>query len=114
MPLLYIRRKNFEPTLSLKKFRLNIVDKLVAQNLPVSKGRKRKVEVVGPHKPQISIEKRRSESAHLPFYDPEGHYKRCALCNTKKDERRTQSSCSVCKVNLCLPPKRNCFADFHK
>nr|CAI5859199.1 unnamed protein product [Callosobruchus analis] len=37
-------------------------------------------------------------------------YRRCALCSTKRQEKRSNVLCSACNVALC----KGCFADFHK
>lgn len=37
-------------------------------------------------------------------------YRRCKLCSTKKQEKRTKITCTYCDVPLCLDP---CFSSFH-
>lgn len=58
--------------MKLKAFTLAIIDGLVGGIMPLKKGRKSLPKVLGPHKPQISIEKGRSDSAHLPIYNQDG------------------------------------------
>ena len=38
---------------------------------------------------------------------------RCEICRLKKDENKTPSICSDCKVPLCMNSKRLCFNDYH-
>ena len=38
---------------------------------------------------------------------------RCEVCSNKKVEARPYSSCSSCKMFLCIQKGKNCFAEFH-
>lgn len=98
-------------SLTSKKFRLSLVNELVGHKLPTPKGRKRQSTFVGPQKPQVPVEKRRSEASHMPLFTDTR--KRCALCSTKTDERRTRWICKICDAPLCLSEKRNCFMEYH-
>jgi len=103
-----INNDNF---VTLKKFRLLLVDQIVSHKLPTKKGKKRQSAVVGSQKPQVSIEKRRSQSAHMPIHIEKP--RRCALCSTKSNQRRTRWICNTCNVPLCLQADGNCFLNYH-
>lgn len=102
---------NNKKSLTLKKFRLSLVNELVGHKIQIPKGKKRLSVVVGPHKPRVDIEKRRSESSHMPVHIDK--YRRCASCSSKADHRKTFWICSTCGVPLCLLPTRNCFMSYH-
>lgn len=105
------KEKDLKPALNSKEFRLRLVDELVGHKLPNSKGRKRQIAEISSSKPQISIEKRHSQSSHMPQQIASS--RRCAHCSTKKDQKRSSWICSTCSVPLCLLPNRNCFALYH-
>lgn len=107
-------KKDITPTLTLKKFRLLLVEQLVAHKIATPKGRKRQTHIpdISQHgKPQVSLEKRRSQAAHMPVFTDES--KRCAHCSTKTEQKRTKWICKTCNVPLCLLPNRNCFLQYH-
>lgn len=108
--ILYTKKGN-NASLNMKKFRLRLVDELVGHKIPISKGRKRQPTVVANKKPQVTVEKRRSQSSHMPVHI--GQLRRCASCSTKTNEKRTTWICNVCNVPLCLSTKRNCFLSYH-
>ncbi|XP_018312946.1 piggyBac transposable element-derived protein 4-like [Mycetomoellerius zeteki] len=75
------KSKAFQPT-TLKQFRLRLVQQLVEHKLPTIKGRKRAIENIISKKSQVSLEKRLSQSAHMPMYIT--NKRRCANCSNKK------------------------------
>ncbi|XP_051168535.1 piggyBac transposable element-derived protein 4-like [Leptopilina boulardi] len=109
--IIYVEKGN--KNMTLKAFRLAIVDGLVGGIQPLKKSRKNLPKVLGPHKPQISVEKRRSGSAHLPVYNQDGKRRRCALRSNSAKERKSAWICSECKVALCLTSQKNCFQAYH-
>ena len=46
---------------------------------------------------------------HMP--DKQSVFRRCRVCSTRKNNKRSRIVCSVCRVPLCVSP---CFAIFHK
>lgn len=104
------KEKGLKPTFTQKEFRLRLVDELVGHKLPTSKGRKRQVSKVSSYKPQVSVQKRQCQSAHMPEISS---FRRCAHCSTKVDQKRTPWICKICDVPLCLLPTRNCFTAYH-
>ncbi|XP_045469290.1 uncharacterized protein LOC123676973 [Harmonia axyridis] len=94
-----------------KDFRRRVIDGLVAEMI-VSLKRKRDNSPleIKKHKPQVSIEVRLDSSAHQPG---RGTRRRCAVCSTKINQVRTEWTCTICKVPLCLSKTRTCFQDFH-
>ncbi|XP_058806429.1 piggyBac transposable element-derived protein 4-like [Phymastichus coffea] len=108
------REKHIKPTLNLKKFRLNLVEQMVGHKIPTAKGRKRKYdhsEDFRYQKPQVSLEKRRNQAAHMPVSIQSA--KRCVYCSIRKDQRRIKWKCMTCDVPLCLLQDRNCFQNHH-
>lgn len=97
--------------MSSKTFRLKLVEEMVGHKLPTKKGRKRTVAETNFSKPQVSSEKRRCQSAHLPIHM--NCRRRCAHCSTKAHTKRTIWKCSTCDVPLCIKPDSNCFLSFH-
>lgn len=102
---------NANNSMTLKRFRLRLVDQLVAHKIPTTKGRKRQSSLENSYKPQVPVEKRRSQSAHMPIHIT--NPRRCALCSTKESPRRTRWMCNTCNVPLCLQSDRNCFLPYH-
>lgn len=105
------KNKDSQPSVTLKKFRLLLADQLVGHKIVVSRGRKRQAAVVSSQKPQVSIDRRRSQASHMPKHIES--QRRCALCSTKFNQNRTSWICSICDVPLCLFPNRNCFITYH-
>ncbi|XP_018306394.1 piggyBac transposable element-derived protein 4-like [Mycetomoellerius zeteki] len=100
--------------LSLKKFRLALVDGLIGGSVPTKKGRKRSsADCAQTCKPQVSLEKRHASAAHMPQMIEEKKSRRCTHCSTKINRRVTKWKCSTCNVPLCLLLDRNCFAEYH-
>lgn len=101
--------------LSLKQFRLALVEGQVSGTLPVKKGRKRSsTDSLKRAKSKVSLEKRRSAAAYMPEIIAQNRQRRCALCFTKQSIKVTRWTCQTCNVPLCLSAERNCFAAFHK
>ncbi|XP_030260438.1 piggyBac transposable element-derived protein 3-like isoform X1 [Sparus aurata] len=48
---------------------------------------------------------------HAPVYT---NRQTCKHCSRKGNIRRSNVTCRVCKVHLCLNAERNCFIDFHE
>nr|CAI5827264.1 unnamed protein product [Callosobruchus analis] len=88
-------------------FRINLARQLV--NGYSSKKRRNRPVFFLPNKRAVPDEVRLSEvGKHLPIQD--ATYKRCRLCSTKAQEKRTRFICSSCKVPLCI---QHCFNRFH-
>lgn len=100
-------------SLTLKKFRLQIVDALLRATIPVKQGRKSLPTPPTSHKANVSAEKRLAPGPHLPIALPQTRRHRCALCSTDKNEKRTRWSCKFCEVPLYLCTEKNCFLKFH-
>lgn len=49
-----------------------------------------------------------SVGTHFP---EKGTYRRCRICSTKANEKRTQFTCSQCEVPVCVP---ECFKKLHR
>lgn len=81
------KTKGIKPSLSLKQFRLALVNQLVGEKLPAKKGRKRKSLDTNTYKPQVSLETRRSQSSHMPVHTNDS--RRCAHCSTKEKQCRS-------------------------
>ncbi|XP_043468349.1 piggyBac transposable element-derived protein 4-like [Leptopilina heterotoma] len=81
------KNQNTQPTLTLKQFRLQLVEQLVDRKLRTSKGRKRKQPEVNTHKPKVSLTKRHTESAHMPEHSTD--FRRCAHWSTREASKRT-------------------------
>ena len=96
--------------MSMKSFRLELVDGLVAPTCIENRKSKGPSFKIQKHKPQTPIEIRKSESSHQPG---RGTRRRCVLCSTKTKPIRTDWECNVCQVSLCLG-KKNCFQNYHK
>ncbi|XP_018364594.1 PREDICTED: uncharacterized protein LOC108762190 [Trachymyrmex cornetzi] len=96
-----------------KHMGLALAHGLIGGILSPRKGRKSLPKIVGPHKPQVSVEKRRFASAHMPLCNSEGKRRRCAHCSTKEKEKRTTWICTQCNVPLCVSADKNCFLAFH-
>ncbi len=47
---------------------------------------------------------------HLPV---KGRRRRCAYCNTKETNFRSNIKCFTCKLSFCLKDEKNCFFDYH-
>lgn len=97
--------------LTLKSFRLSIVDGFLKNSERVKRGRKSLQRSVCNFKPKTPRDIRTSQTAHMPNITVQ--YRRCAYCSTKRNESRTQYSCATCKVPLCIKQKKNCFFKFH-
>nr|CAI5851117.1 unnamed protein product [Callosobruchus analis] len=88
-------------------FRINLARQLV--NGYSSKKRRNRPVFFLPNKRAVPDEVHLSEvGKHLPIQD--ATYKRCRLCSTKAQEKRTRFICSSCKVPLCI---QHCFNRFH-
>jgi len=111
--LIIYNTKNLEHTMKSINFRLLLVDQLVGNHFLTSKDRKRqeKSPFNVNSKPQVSIVKRRSQSAHMPLVSTT--LRRCALCSIKAQPSRIKFSCSGCNVPLCIKEKQNCFYNYY-
>lgn len=49
--------------------------------------------------------------SHLPIFNDKR--RRCFLCSTKENDRRSNITCSACEKCFCLNSTRNCFFEFH-
>lgn len=101
------------PKMSMKDFRRSILQALVSSQIV-----KNKRIIIGGEtiakkrsKPFVPPEIRQAESAHQPQRDSR---RRCSKCSDSKKQVRTNWSCSVCKVPLCLGINKTCFQDFHR
>lgn len=109
--IIYKQRLSDGSNVDLKSFRLSIVSGLVgAKTENPRKGRPVGEKPVSSFKPNVPLEKRWDQAAHMPKH---GNSRRCALCSTRADQHRTRWSCSTCDVGLCLNDKKNCFGKYH-
>ena len=53
----------------------------------------------------------RLKSVGVHFPDKMSSFKRCRVCSSRTNNKRSRIRCSVCDVALCIVP---CFAQFHK
>lgn len=108
------KEKNLQPSLTLKKFRLRLTEQLVGHKLSSLKGRKRvdSERDISSRKPQVNLEKRQSQSSHMPVYITSK--RRCVQCSTNNNQVRCQWICKTCNVPLCLSSTKNCFLSYHK
>lgn len=111
--ILYRRHHKHGKTMSLKKFRFNIVQNLLLHERPL---RRQPAEVPGPTSSKLikapvaarpPTEVRYDQLDHFPVFGTKG---RCKLCT----KGQSTVSCAKCNVRLCLFPNRNCFFCFHK
>lgn len=88
-------------------FRINLARQLI-QGFTSRKRRNKPVVFLG-NKRSIPPEVRLSGvGSHMP--NLQKTYRRCRLCSTKANEKRTKYTCSSCEVPLCVHP---CFKKFH-
>lgn len=94
--------------LTLKQFRLSVVEGLVTSNIETpKKGPKHSVNNFKKH---IPPEVRYVRVGHLPVRSTS---RRCGLCSNSSSVHRTKWYCKTCNVGLCLNEKKNCFEIFH-
>lgn len=98
--------------ISHKDFRRGVVDGLIAKKLVnIKKPKSTSSLQIKRHKPTVSAEIRLESSAHQPERTTR---RRCALCSTIEKQVRTEWSCSICKLPLCLSKSRSCFQEYHQ
>mgnify|MGYP000106010065 CR=1 FL=1 len=103
---------NLGRSLKLKEFRRNVVTGLIAsRNLRGISGPSGNTPPPKRFKPQVALEKRKSEAKHMPQHGPPKHF---ALCSTKKAPHRSRWMCNLCNVDLCLSSDRYCFTLHHR
>lgn len=108
----YILYKLNGQQISHKDFRRAVVTGLVAEKLVHLKTTRSSSPLcIKKHKPTVSMEIRLESSAHQPERSTR---RRCAVCSTKQIQIRTEWTCSVCKVPLCLSKFRTCFQQYHQ
>jgi len=83
--IIYNEQRN-KDNLTLKTFRLALVDNLVGKSIESKKGRHPKPKRNSHCKRQVSVNKRQSQSKHMPQH---GKRRRCTHCSTKENEQRT-------------------------
>ena len=64
-----------------------------------------------PAKPLGVPEEVRTLSVGMHMPERLDNLKRCRLCSSRKNNKRSRIKCSTCNVALCITP---CFGDFHK
>lgn len=101
-----------EAPMSMKDFRLTIVEHLVANKMVSSM---QQVESQLPiqirnRKPHQPAAVELTQSTHQPMRSTR---RRCAVCSSKQFEIRTSWICSVCQVPLCLGKNKACFQRYH-
>lgn len=95
----------------LKNFRLAVVAGLVGIPFTSPRGKlPQSKDKVNHFKPNIPLETRFANVAHLP---KSCTIRRCHNCSTKEKPKRTRWECSTCNVALCLTSDQNCFSTFH-
>jgi hypothetical protein len=72
--------------------------------------RRRKHEAL-PHKKLGVPDEIRLRSVGVHWPEKSGTFRRCRLCSTRQNNKRSRIICSTCGVALCITP---CFADFHQ
>lgn len=88
-------------------YRLSLARQLI--NGFKSRKRRGKPVVFLANKKLVPEEVRLSEvGSHFP---EKGSYRRCRICSTKANEKRTAYTCSQCKVPICVPL---CFKKLHQ
>lgn len=98
-------------TLTLKNFRRRVIDGLLVNKLVELKAKTKTGAEVPAKKPRkVSDEIRHTSSSHQPVRSTR---RRCARCSTRNQQVRTEWSCSVCAVPLCLSKNKTCFQEFH-
>lgn len=106
-----------EAKMSMKEFRLNITDNLVADKMvkilqvKTLQNSVNQIPIqIKRHKPHQAEAIRLTQSAHQPI---RATRRRCAICSSKEFEVRTNWLCSVCQVPLCLGKNKSCFQKYH-
>lgn len=100
--------------ISLKDFRRKVIDGLLAERYVELSSNNSQTLSEQPFKKRcrkVTEEVRFTSSDHLPCRSTR---RRCARCSTKAHQVRTEWSCSICKVPLCLSKIRDCFQEYHK
>jgi len=95
--------------LTLKTFRLALVNSLVGKSIESKKDRHPKLKRNSHCKSQVSVNKKQSESKHMPQYGKRS----CTHC-AKENEQRTHWMCTLCQVPLYLNYLKNYSANYHK
>ena len=112
----FILHKQFTDTLmKLKDFRHEVIAGFVAVTWARVQN-KRSSSSISPvqiknKKPNVPQDVRKTSADHLP--ERRG-CRRCAVCSTKRKPVRTEWSCTVCQVALCMGENKDCFQRFHK
>lgn len=99
-----------DPGMTLKSFRLSVVDGLVQSPNRKRKGKPPSDLSIPAAKIRVPLEMRQSDSRHMPVWH--ANRRRCGVCSTKAAEVRTNFTCETCQVPLCIG-QVNCFRDFH-
>ncbi|KAL4104361.1 hypothetical protein QTP88_019662 [Uroleucon formosanum] len=99
--------------MTMKNFRREISGQLL--NTTIINKRKLKNTTKSPteikqFKPSVPDYIRLEKSSHQPKLSTR---RRCARCSTKQKEVRTEWTCSICNIPLCITKSRNCFSDHH-
>lgn len=98
---------NKRRTVDQLSFRINLARQLIGGF--TSRKRRNRPVLFLSNKRTVPDEVRLSDvGKHLP--NQQTKYKRCRLCSTKANEKRTRYMCSSCQVPLCIQP---CFNRFH-
>lgn len=99
-------------TLSLKNFRLSVVDHLVGVPNRPKRGRPPIKSPLNNSKLKVTDAVRTAQIPHMPgVYEK---HRRCAHCSTKNLPKRTKFYCKMCKIPLCIEVDNNCFEKYHE
>lgn len=99
-------------TLSLKNFRLSVVDHLVGVPNRPKRGKPNVKSPLNNSKPKVTDAVRTAQIPHMPgVYEKR---RRCAHCNTKNLPKRAKFYCKICKIPLCIEIDNNCFEKYHE
>lgn len=99
---------------SLKDFRRKVIDGLLAERYVevfADNPEESSEEPFKTRKRNVPGEVRFTSSDHQPVRSTR---RRCARCSTKAHQIRTEWSCTICKVPLCLSKTRDCFQEYHR
>lgn len=107
----FIMMKRVKGDLDQMSFRIRLARQLIS-GYTSKKRRGRPPLFIGKKKGSIGVPhevRTVNVGEHLPKKNIK--YRRCRLCSTRKEEKRTRVECTHCKVALCLDP---CFRRFHE
>jgi hypothetical protein len=101
--------------MKLKDFRREVIDGFVAVTWARVQNKRSSSSIfpvqIKKKKPYIPQDVHKTSVDHLP---ERMGCRRCAVCSMKNKPVRTEWSCTVCQVALCMGKNKDCFQMFHK